>query len=59
MSGERIRSGSSCSAFRAKPLGQMKPRLKTSSASPRIELIAPSSSVSSSPHVASHSGQVR
>ena len=41
------------------PLGQMKPWLKTSSASPRIELIAPSSSVISRPHVASQSGQVR
>jgi hypothetical protein len=41
-----------------RPLGQMNPRLKTSSRSPRIRVTAPSPMVSSRPHVASQSGHV-
>ena len=43
----------------AGPFGQMKPREKTSSESPRTLLTRPPSSSISSPQVASHSGQVR
>ncbi len=59
ISGSVSRSGSSCSARSAEPLGQMKPWLKTSSASPRIDTTRSPSSSSSSPQVASQSGQVR
>jgi hypothetical protein len=60
ISGVETRSGSSCSALSADPLGQMKPRLNTSALSPRIETTCSSaSSLSSKPQVASHSGQVR
>ena len=58
-SGARRRSGSSCSSAIDAPFGQMKPLLKTSSASPRTFTIRSPSSVSSRPQVASQSGQVR
>src|SRR3954451_4421351 len=57
--GVRSRSGSSCSALSATPLGQMKPCEKTSSASPRTFTSSSPSSVSSRPQVASQNGQVR
>src|SRR3954454_19969882 len=57
--GARRRSGSSCSAFSATPLGQMNPCEKTSSASPRTLTSSSPSSVSSRPQVASQKGQVR
>src|SRR3954470_13356308 len=56
--GVRSRSGSSCSSPRLTPFGQMKPWLKTSSASPRMR-DTPPLTVISSPHVASQRGQVR
>src|SRR4051794_15020324 len=58
-SGVRMRSGSSCSSLRPTPFGHRKPWEKTSSASPRTRSTAPSRSVTSRPHVASHSGHVR
>src|SRR3954453_15324007 len=58
-SGVRRRSGSSCSAPRLPPFGQMKPFEKPPSLAPRTRVTLPSSaSWSSSPQVASHSGQV-
>ena len=58
MSGVRRRSGSSWSSRSEAPLGQTKPWLRTSSASPRMPVTAPSSTVNRSPQVASHSGHV-
>jgi hypothetical protein len=57
-SGVRTRSGSSWSSRSEAPLGHTKPWLRTSSASPRMPVTAPSSTVMRRPHVASHSGHV-
>ena len=53
------RSGSSWSSLSPCALGQMKPRLKTSSRSPRTAVTLSPSRVTSSPQVASQNGQVR
>ena len=58
ISGVRTRSESESRAARLAPLGQMKPRLKTSAASPRIFVTRSPATVNSSPQVASQSGQV-
>ncbi len=57
--GVRSRSGSESSAPKAAPLGQMKPRLKTSSRSPRAPVTAVPSMVRVRPQVASQRGQMR
>ena len=58
-SGRRMRSGSSCNECTAVAFGQRKPWLKTSCSSPRSAVTWSPSIVSSSPQVASQSGQVR
>jgi hypothetical protein len=58
MSGVRSRSGSSWSSRSDAPLGHTKPWLRTSSASPRTPVTAPSRTVICNPQVASHSGHV-
>src|SRR5829696_1434322 len=58
-SGVRRRSGSSWRSRIATPLGQRKPREKTSSASPRTLTTSSPRSVSSRPQVASQNGHVR
>jgi hypothetical protein len=58
-SGVRSRSGSSCSCLSPCALGQMKPRLSTSSASPRTDTTSFPSVSTSRPQVASQKGQVR
>lgn len=57
--GARSRSGSASSPPKEAPLGQMKPRLKTSSRSPRAPVTRVPSMVRVSPQVASHRGQMR
>src|SRR5437763_5434298 len=57
--GVRSRSGSASRYPNDAPFGQMKPLLNGSASSPRTPTTAPPSRVSSSPQVASHSGQVR
>src|SRR5690349_19902092 len=56
--GPRSRSGSASSSFSAYAFGRMKPRLKTSSRSPRMSVIAASAVVTVRPQVASQSGHV-
>ena len=58
-SGVVSRSGSSWSCLIPYAFGQMKPRLKTSSASPRTDTTSRPSVSISRPHVASQNGQVR
>ena len=59
ISGVVRRSGSSWSCLIPYAFGQMKPWLKTSSASPRTETTSLPSVSISRPHVASQNGQVR
>src|SRR5512139_1574586 len=58
-SGVRSRSGSSCRSLRATALGQMWPRLRTSSRLGLIESTAPSRCSTTMPHIASQRQQVR
>ena len=58
-SGVRSRSGSESTAPKEAPLGQMNPRLNTSSRSPRAWVTRVPSMVRVRPQVASHKGQIR